>query len=235
MQLQSFRIRNYRSIDDSGNIEVSRLTALLGRNESGKSNLLRGLHSLNPAEGFAALNRNKDFPRHRDLNDCSNYTVVVESVWEFDAAEKAELAAIWPEAAEKPEVTIGRYYTNTRFFRFSVDRPAFSSTKINSLTKKIVSNINSRFLRTDNDTKDLVTATLATFVKAITPTAISSRWPSLATPALASVRELFSSQSIEISSPLDQLIVELEQLAASLTDHAIFSAKARAWTVTCSQ
>jgi len=55
MQLLSFRVQNYRSIIDSGEISVSRITALLGRNESGKSNLLRALHSLNPIEGFDAL------------------------------------------------------------------------------------------------------------------------------------------------------------------------------------
>lgn len=41
MELKSFRVRNFRSINDSGEIDVSRITALLGRNESGKSNILR--------------------------------------------------------------------------------------------------------------------------------------------------------------------------------------------------
>ena len=56
MHLESFEIKNFRSVTDSGRIDVSRITAMLGRNESGKSNLLRALHSLNPAEGFKALN-----------------------------------------------------------------------------------------------------------------------------------------------------------------------------------
>lgn len=61
MELKSFRVRNFRSINDSGEIEVSRITALLGRNESGKSNVLRALHSLNPADGFKALSLSKIF------------------------------------------------------------------------------------------------------------------------------------------------------------------------------
>ena len=52
MRLESFEVSNYRSINSSGEIQASRITALLGRNESGKSNLLRALHSLNPVEGF---------------------------------------------------------------------------------------------------------------------------------------------------------------------------------------
>ena len=67
MELKSFRIRIFRSISDSGEIDVSRTTALLGRNESGESNILRALHSLNPATGFTKLKPIKDFPRHRKL------------------------------------------------------------------------------------------------------------------------------------------------------------------------
>ena len=43
MRLQSFSVTNFRSITDSGRVDVSQITAILGRNESGKSNLLRGL------------------------------------------------------------------------------------------------------------------------------------------------------------------------------------------------
>jgi recombinational DNA repair ATPase RecF len=52
MRLASFQITNFRSINDSGPIDSPQITAILGRNDSGKSNLLRALHSLNPAEGL---------------------------------------------------------------------------------------------------------------------------------------------------------------------------------------
>src|SRR6185436_6729683 len=102
--LKSFRIQNFRSINDSGSIDASRITALLGRNESGKSNLLRGLHTLNPAEGFAALNPIKDFPRHRKLSECNDNTPVVRTVWELDSSEQTKLASIWPRAQGIEEV-----------------------------------------------------------------------------------------------------------------------------------
>jgi recombinational DNA repair ATPase RecF len=70
MELKSFRVRNFRSINDSGEIDVSRITALLGRNESGKSNILRALHSLNPASGFTKLKPIK-FP---GTESCPNAT-----------------------------------------------------------------------------------------------------------------------------------------------------------------
>lgn len=48
MRLESFRITNFRSVSDSGWVNVSQITSILGRNESGKSNLLRGLPPVVP-------------------------------------------------------------------------------------------------------------------------------------------------------------------------------------------
>ena len=45
MKLEKFRISNYRSIKDSGWIDVGQRTVFVGRNESGKSNLLLALRS----------------------------------------------------------------------------------------------------------------------------------------------------------------------------------------------
>jgi AAA15 family ATPase/GTPase len=61
MELIQFRITNFRSINDSGDVTVSKLTSLVGRNESGKSNLLLGLATLNPSGGRKPLNKIKDF------------------------------------------------------------------------------------------------------------------------------------------------------------------------------
>lgn len=39
MKLLKFRVKNFRSVDDSGWIEVDNVTSLIGTNESGKTNL----------------------------------------------------------------------------------------------------------------------------------------------------------------------------------------------------
>ena len=41
---KQFRVYNFRNIDDSGWIPVERVTAFVGRNESGKTALLGLLH-----------------------------------------------------------------------------------------------------------------------------------------------------------------------------------------------
>lgn len=118
MQLKSFRITNFRSIKDSGVIDVSNITALLGRNESGKSNLLRGLHSLNPLEGFAELDRIKNFPRDRRLEECTEATSVVSSTWELDDVDKVALRGVLPRAGYVTKVIVTRQYGKTREVSF---------------------------------------------------------------------------------------------------------------------
>ncbi len=48
MKLSAFRIQRYKSILESGWIEVSPLTVLVGKKESGKTTELRALHKFNP-------------------------------------------------------------------------------------------------------------------------------------------------------------------------------------------
>lgn len=49
MKLKRFRVTNFRSVQDSGWIRADDVTALIGVNESGKTNLLLPLWKLNPA------------------------------------------------------------------------------------------------------------------------------------------------------------------------------------------
>jgi len=56
MRLKSFRVERFRNVLDSGDIPVDdAITCLVGKNESGKTNLLHALHLLNPALGDRSL------------------------------------------------------------------------------------------------------------------------------------------------------------------------------------
>ena len=59
-----FQVLNYRNIDDSGWIPLERVTAFVGRNEAGKTALLKALHKFNPATE-EAYNAQREFPRDR--------------------------------------------------------------------------------------------------------------------------------------------------------------------------
>lgn len=69
MILTEFSIRRFRNILDSGAVPVDpSVTALVGKNESGKSALLHGLWRLNPHEP-AEFNSTMDYPRWRVVAD----------------------------------------------------------------------------------------------------------------------------------------------------------------------
>ena len=63
-RLNRFRVTQFRSIEDSGWIDTDEVTALIGTNESGKTNLLMALWKLNPAKG-GSIDLIKDLPRKR--------------------------------------------------------------------------------------------------------------------------------------------------------------------------
>ena len=64
MNLISFRVINFRSVDDSGWINISSITALIGTNESGKTNLLLPLWKFCPAKD-GEINPLADYPRSK--------------------------------------------------------------------------------------------------------------------------------------------------------------------------
>lgn len=64
MKLLKFRVTNFRSVTDSGWIDVSDVTALIGENEAGKTNLLLPLWKLKPTAG-GEISLLDDMPRSR--------------------------------------------------------------------------------------------------------------------------------------------------------------------------
>ncbi|WP_050521780.1 AAA family ATPase [Pseudorhodobacter wandonensis] len=232
MQLKNFQILNFRSINDSGEIDVSRITALLGRNESGKSNLLRGLHSLNPASGFAALNPIKDFPRHRKLTECNDSTPVVKSVWSLNPKEQAELEAIWPRAKGVKEVRVGRSY-NGKTHTVGIDAPVrdFDHGEVGTKVRKIVAAVKAKASELDEGPKNALVSSAETFQKEIGVTHIAVTWATAATPALATLRQALAKADVELSDAQDQHIVNLEELAEQIPEDEAAHVAARKWII----
>ncbi|TQF76843.1 hypothetical protein FK498_15630 [Elioraea sp. Yellowstone] len=104
MRLTRFRVTNYRNIRDSGWIEGGTITAFVGQNESGKSNLFEALYRINPFAPGEAYNIAEDWPvddwGNKDLS-----ALVCEA--EF-ALTQDEIASLYSEAARpapEPEAT----------------------------------------------------------------------------------------------------------------------------------
>ena len=64
MKLTKLRITNFQSIQDSTEFDIAHVTCLVGKNEAGKTALLKALYRLNPVmESEGAFDAVEDYPR----------------------------------------------------------------------------------------------------------------------------------------------------------------------------
>jgi len=63
MKLTEYRVTKFRSVDDSEWIKTGAVTAFIGENETGKTNLLLPLWKLNPAGSGGEIDPLADMPR----------------------------------------------------------------------------------------------------------------------------------------------------------------------------
>jgi hypothetical protein len=64
MHLSAFRVFKYRNIGDSGLVTLAdRLNCIVGKNQSGKTNLLKALQKFNPHDKAVKYDVRTDWPR----------------------------------------------------------------------------------------------------------------------------------------------------------------------------
>ncbi|TOH26868.1 AAA family ATPase, partial [Vibrio parahaemolyticus] len=154
MKLTKFRVRNFRSINDSGEITTDDLTAILGRNESGKSNILLALQHLNPPGGMTEIEAIKNFPRHRRLAEQDANTHFLDTEWALSEQEIESLSSIFPRASEVSTVTIARRYGNTRYIGLvGLKNHSLDIKAINRIIDKIVTLLDA--LKTDENAENV--------------------------------------------------------------------------------
>ena len=129
MKMTAFRVQNYRSILDSGWCEVDELTAIVGKNESGKTSLLKALWKFNPYQP-APYDLSREWPRgHRRQMRVEQPVITVRFV--FTPEEQQQLSDLHPSAAGITEVEIQRNYAGIYRYTFlphpPMDAPPIAS------------------------------------------------------------------------------------------------------------
>lgn len=231
MKLESFRVRNYRSINDSGEITVSRITALLGRNESGKSNLLRALHSLNPISGFAALSPIKDFPRHRRLEECTGNTPVLSTTWVLEDEDKTALLEVFPRATGVSKVNIGRSYGDKSMTVSFPELEAipFDEPDTKGRVKKVAAAVRAAAQKQEAPTA--LDAAADAFETAASVTILRSKWAKQTSAAAKALRTALAGADAELTEKQESTLSELEELADSIVGDSVAKQQANNWIV----
>lgn len=116
MIIESVQVTNFRSVEDSGEFPVGRVTCLVGKNEAGKSTVLLALAALNPHSATPAVfDKERDYPR-RALTQYaqkhgSEEAVAIKTTWRLADDERARVdAAVGAGVLTSDVVTVSRRY-----------------------------------------------------------------------------------------------------------------------------
>ena len=159
MKLKSVRIRNFQSVIDSNEFEVGDVTCLVGKNEAGKTAILKALYRLSPLNPQdSKYDATRDYPR-KDFalyesevaNDSRIPANVVTATFVLDADEVEEISCLLGENSlpdHELTLTLSKGYDNVlrvkrmglliepalRHVVSSYDLPESKATKLQQLS-----------------------------------------------------------------------------------------------------
>lgn len=115
MKLVKARVTNFRSVEDSGDIDIGQVVCLVGKNEAGKSALLQALAALNPHPlTLQKLDKERDYPRRHlasyDERHSGKAAVAIDTEWTLDEDERLEISELLGPDTVKEIVKIHRQY-----------------------------------------------------------------------------------------------------------------------------
>ena len=146
MKITRARVINYRSIDDSSWVNLEDVTALVGKNESGKTAFLQAIRKINSIAGEDDKFVIRDFPRkgyikYKKIHE-ENPCTVAKAEFELSQKEVSEIEANFGEGVlASNKVIVGKNYKNERIWEVDVSEsvPAIDRTFTSSFSPAPVS------------------------------------------------------------------------------------------------
>ena len=145
MRITRARVINYRSIDDSSWVTLEDVTALVGKNESGKTAFLEAIRKINSISGEDDQFKIRDFPRkgyikYKKIHE-QNPCTVAKAEFELSKEEVSEIEANFGEGVlASNKVIVGKNYKNERIWEVNISEsapaignsftPSFSPTQV---------------------------------------------------------------------------------------------------------
>lgn len=129
MRLEAFRLQNYKKIRDTGWIACEDLMVFVGKNEAGKTALLRGLSKLKPTDG-EAYDGIKEFPHSRYTDEFRKEDWPAASGrFSLTKDEKRALEGVCAGLKGLKSITVTRHYSGKLSIEFSPE-PRFDTVSV---------------------------------------------------------------------------------------------------------
>ena len=150
MQLKAFRVQKFRNIENSGKVELlDPLTCVVGKNQAGKSALLRALHKFNPHHP-APYDMRSEWPRGQ-RTDRNEKQVVCEVHFTLSTEELEKLGEIAGQELSIADVVVTRDYAGNFGIQFPEDPTLFPEAVHPCLIDAICQNLPKPTERVGND------------------------------------------------------------------------------------
>ena len=126
VHLKAFRVKKFRNIEDSGEVELlDALTCVVGKNQAGKSALLRALHKFNPHLP-EAYDMRREWPRGQ-RTERNEKEVVCEGHFTLSPEELKKLGEIAGKELSVAMIVVTRNYAGDFDIQFPEDSTLFPS------------------------------------------------------------------------------------------------------------
>jgi len=231
MRLSSFHVQNYRSVNDSGEIRTDLHTALVGRNESGKTNLLSALASLKPTGAMQPLSYAKDFPRDRMKADFSTQLPVVTTTWELTNNEQRALGRMFTRASAVTRVVVSRPYEACVLVEFDgLTPPPTEAPKLATAVKALGKSVHEYVhAATDGVTKAIADAHAELEAAFSQPKTAGDLWAKTVEAAASKLAAAVASAKADLPSGGGARLEQVRELLQGVAADSAAEASARSW------
>ncbi len=139
MKLASFRVREFRSVWDSGDVGVGEITCLVGKNEAGKTTLLTALNKINPIEtNMGDFDADIEYPKkdygdyqHEVETNVRKPAEVISAKFELEDADVGVVEEHFGKGALRSRIVgLTRTYENASRYSMDFDEAAALAHKI---------------------------------------------------------------------------------------------------------
>jgi hypothetical protein len=126
MILETVRVENFKCVDDSTEFTTPSLTTLVGKNEAGKTAVLKALYRLNPVMPAEGLFRETEYPRrrwagHRERGKRAADRVIT-TVWRLEAPDiEALVPLVGADGLGSARVVVSKGYDNRLSWQVDID------------------------------------------------------------------------------------------------------------------